>query len=185
MYCGLDRDDEQTAVRNLRAADDADRRPLLDLRALGRLAASSTPTRLAEQYRVLPGRPVDFANKLLKPVTNFWTTYRRLAQQVSDGTARPDAYQPMAKWVADNPQLSRTRVGASGSRSCTGTARSRAARTRLRGRSRRPATDRPEPARRHGRRRSHRAARGDDADLRPRRQRGRDALRPARAVTSG
>jgi polyhydroxyalkanoate synthase len=58
---------------------------------------------VAEQWRVLPGPAIDFANKLLKPVTNFWTTYRRLAQSVSDGTARRDAYQPMARWVADNP----------------------------------------------------------------------------------
>jgi polyhydroxyalkanoate synthase len=58
---------------------------------------------IAEQWRVLPGPAIDLANKLLKPVTNFWTTYRRLAEGVLDGTARPDAYQPMAKWVADNP----------------------------------------------------------------------------------
>jgi polyhydroxyalkanoate synthase len=58
---------------------------------------------VAEQWRVLPGPAIDFANKLLKPVTNFWTNYRRLWQAVQDGQARPDAYQPMAKWVADNP----------------------------------------------------------------------------------
>jgi polyhydroxyalkanoate synthase len=51
---------------------------------------------------VLPGSSVDFANKLLKPVTNFFTTYRRLWQGGADGTSR-DAYQPMAKWVGDNP----------------------------------------------------------------------------------
>jgi polyhydroxyalkanoate synthase len=59
--------------------------------------------RVADQWRTLPGPAIDFANKLLKPVTNFWTTYRRLAQGVADGTARREAYQPMAKWVADNP----------------------------------------------------------------------------------
>ena len=48
---------------------------------------------------------VDQANKLLKPVTNFWTTYRRLWQQVQDGAAKQEAYQPMAKWVADNPDF--------------------------------------------------------------------------------
>ena len=58
---------------------------------------------VADQWRSLPGRGVDFANKLLKPVTNFVTTYRRLWQGVQDGTARREAYQPMAKWVADNP----------------------------------------------------------------------------------
>ena len=40
---------------------------------------------------------------MLKPVTNFWTTYRRLWDGVQEGTARRDAYQTMAKWVADNP----------------------------------------------------------------------------------
>jgi polyhydroxyalkanoate synthase len=42
---------------------------------------------------------------MLKPATNFWTTYRRLAQTVSDGTARREVYQPMARWVADNPNF--------------------------------------------------------------------------------
>ena len=54
---------------------------------------------------MLPGGAVDFANKLLKPVTNFWTTYRRLWEGVADGQARREAYQPMAKWVADNPNF--------------------------------------------------------------------------------
>jgi polyhydroxyalkanoate synthase subunit PhaC len=61
--------------------------------------------RIASQWRVLPGTMVDTANKLLKPVTNFWTTYRRLGDQVAAGTARRDVYQPMAKWVADNPNF--------------------------------------------------------------------------------
>jgi len=59
--------------------------------------------RVAEVYGAVPGRQVDWANKLMKPVTNYWTTYRRLWQQVLDGEARPDAYQAMARWVADNP----------------------------------------------------------------------------------
>jgi poly[(R)-3-hydroxyalkanoate] polymerase subunit PhaC len=59
--------------------------------------------RVAEAYGSVPGRQIDFANKLMKPVTNYWTTYRRLWQQVLDGEARPDAYQAMARWVADNP----------------------------------------------------------------------------------
>jgi polyhydroxyalkanoate synthase len=58
---------------------------------------------VAEQWRVVPGSAVDFANKMLKPVTNYVTTYRRLWQGVQDGQARREAYQPMAKWVADNP----------------------------------------------------------------------------------
>jgi polyhydroxyalkanoate synthase len=59
--------------------------------------------RVASYYGSLPGGAIDFANKMLKPVTNFWTTYRRLWDNVQDGNARPEAYQPMAKWVADNP----------------------------------------------------------------------------------
>jgi polyhydroxyalkanoate synthase len=51
----------------------------------------------------LSGSSVDFANKLMKPVTNFFTTYRRLAQGVYDGTGDRDAYQSMARWVGDNP----------------------------------------------------------------------------------
>jgi polyhydroxyalkanoate synthase len=104
MYCGLDHEQQQTSVRNL---------VLLTMPIDGR---HSTYARwvgspdfdadwIAQQFGVLPGGMVDIANKLLKPVTNFWTTYRRLAQAVSDGTARPDAYQPMAKWIADNPNF--------------------------------------------------------------------------------
>ena len=59
--------------------------------------------RVADVYGAVPGRTVDWANKLMKPVTNYWTTYRRLWQQVLDGEARPEAHQAMAKWVADNP----------------------------------------------------------------------------------
>jgi polyhydroxyalkanoate synthase len=59
--------------------------------------------RLSELWGVLPGRFVDTANKMLKPVTNFWTTYRRLWDNVQEGTARREAYQSMAKWVGDNP----------------------------------------------------------------------------------
>jgi polyhydroxyalkanoate synthase len=102
MYCGLDRGSDVTPVRNL---------VLLTMPVDGR---GSTYAKwvgdpgfdadwIAERWRVLPGPAIDFANKMLKPVTNFWTTYRRLAQGVFDGTARRDAYQPMAKWVADNP----------------------------------------------------------------------------------
>jgi polyhydroxyalkanoate synthase len=58
---------------------------------------------VADGYKVIPGQAVDWANKLMKPVTNYWTTYRRLWEGVLDGTARRDAYQTMASWVADNP----------------------------------------------------------------------------------
>jgi polyhydroxyalkanoate synthase len=58
---------------------------------------------VADVYGAVPGPTIDWANKLMKPVTNYWTTYRRLWQQVLDGTARREDHQAMAKWVADNP----------------------------------------------------------------------------------
>ena len=58
---------------------------------------------VADSWDTVPGASVDFANKLMKPVTNFWTTNRWLAQGVHDGTASREAHQAMAKWVADNP----------------------------------------------------------------------------------
>ena len=59
--------------------------------------------RIADAMPALPGTGIDFANKLMKPVTNYWTTYRKLWQQVRRGEAQRSAYQSMAKWVADNP----------------------------------------------------------------------------------
>jgi polyhydroxyalkanoate synthase len=99
MYCGLEARPE---VRNL---------ALLTMPVDGRDTVYASlanadefdPERVAEYWRSVPGWAIDFANKLLKPVTNFWTTYRRLAESVADGTVRRGAYQPMAKWVADNP----------------------------------------------------------------------------------
>jgi polyhydroxyalkanoate synthase len=58
---------------------------------------------VAEGYGAVPGRSIDFANKLMKPVTNYWTTYRKLWEGVLGGTADRGAYQSMARWVADNP----------------------------------------------------------------------------------
>jgi polyhydroxyalkanoate synthase subunit PhaC len=58
---------------------------------------------VADGYQAIPGQMVDWANKLMKPVTNHWVTYRRLWDQVLAGEAKPQAYQPMARWVADNP----------------------------------------------------------------------------------
>ena len=103
MYCGLDRPGRaHTPVRNL---------VLLTTPIDGRVSTYAAwigdddfdIDRVGEQWRVVPGGMIDFANKLLKPVANFVTTYRRLAQGVVEGNARRDAYQPMAKWVADNP----------------------------------------------------------------------------------
>jgi polyhydroxyalkanoate synthase len=58
---------------------------------------------VADRYEAIPGGAVDFANKLMKPVTNYWTTYRRLWEDVLEGKDRREAYQTMARWVADNP----------------------------------------------------------------------------------
>jgi polyhydroxyalkanoate synthase len=104
MYCGLDRSGEQTPVRNLALLTmPVDGRDTTYARWIGSPEFDSD--RVAEQWRVLPGSMVDFANKLLKPVTNFWTTNRRLAQSVGEDSANPAVYQPMAKWVADNPNF--------------------------------------------------------------------------------
>ncbi|MDQ2894759.1 MAG: hydrolase [Actinomycetota bacterium] len=102
MYAGLDRGGESTSVRNL---------VLMTMPIDGRGSRYATwvgdegfdVDGVAEAHRVIPGAGVDFANKLLKPVSNFWTTYRRVAQGISDGTFKRESYQPMAKWVADNP----------------------------------------------------------------------------------
>lgn len=58
---------------------------------------------IADGYQAIPGRSVDWANKLMKPVTNYWTTYRQLWDGVLSGEVRREAYQAMASWVADNP----------------------------------------------------------------------------------
>jgi polyhydroxyalkanoate synthase subunit PhaC len=58
---------------------------------------------VAEGYKAVPGPAIDWANKMMKPVTNYWTTYRRLWEAVLDGQSRREAYQTMARWVADNP----------------------------------------------------------------------------------
>jgi polyhydroxyalkanoate synthase len=103
MYCGL-QDRAASTVRNLALLTmPIDGRGSTYARWVGDPAFDSD--RVAAEWRVLPGPVVDFANKLLKPVTNFWTTYRRLGEQVVEGTARRELYQPMAKWVADNPNF--------------------------------------------------------------------------------
>lgn len=107
MYCGLDHDGHSGAsnpVRNLALLT-------MPVEARGSTYArwvgdpQFDVDQVAEQWRVLPGGAVDVANKLLKPVTNFWTTYRRLWESIDAGTARRETYQPMAKWVADNPNF--------------------------------------------------------------------------------
>jgi polyhydroxyalkanoate synthase subunit PhaC len=58
---------------------------------------------VADGYKAIPGPAIDWANKLMKPVTNYWTTYRQLWEAVLDGKSRREAYQAMARWIADNP----------------------------------------------------------------------------------
>lgn len=58
---------------------------------------------VGEVYPSVPGPVVDWANKLMKPVTNYWTTYRQLFESVLEERSRREAYQAMGKWVADNP----------------------------------------------------------------------------------
>jgi polyhydroxyalkanoate synthase len=58
---------------------------------------------IADSYPAIPGGGIDWANKLMKPVTNYVTTYRRLFQGILEGRDARRSYQPMAKWVADNP----------------------------------------------------------------------------------
>lgn len=58
---------------------------------------------IADGFKAVPGAAIDFANKLMKPVTNYWTTYRQLWDGVLAGKSRREAFQPMARWIADNP----------------------------------------------------------------------------------
>ncbi|MBL8930960.1 MAG: alpha/beta fold hydrolase [Kineosporiaceae bacterium] len=51
----------------------------------------------------VPGAMIDVANRMLKPVTNFVTTRRKVFDQVRDGTLDRVSYQSMSKWVQDNP----------------------------------------------------------------------------------
>lgn len=58
---------------------------------------------IADTVPGVPGAVVDWANKMMKPVTNYVTTNRRLFGQVEEGKADRVAFQAMNKWVADNP----------------------------------------------------------------------------------
>ena len=51
----------------------------------------------------IPGAGIDWANKLMKPVANYVTTYRKLWENVLAGKPVRESYQAMAKWVADTP----------------------------------------------------------------------------------
>src|SRR5262249_12362846 len=47
---------------------------------------------VTDTYPAVPGASIDWANKLMKPVTNYWTTPRRLFDSVRAGTANRTAY---------------------------------------------------------------------------------------------
>jgi poly[(R)-3-hydroxyalkanoate] polymerase subunit PhaC len=98
MHCALE---PRSPVRNLvLLTTPVDTRGSLYTNWVGR--DSFDVDRVAEVYGAVPGRTIDWANKLMRPL-GTWTTYRKLWQQVLDGTARPDAHQAMARWIADNP----------------------------------------------------------------------------------
>jgi len=101
MYCGLERE-RQSAVRNIVLLTmPIDGRPSTYAKWVG--GDDFDEERVARLWGALPGRAIDQANKMLKPMSNFFTTYRRLWDGVQQGTARREVYQPMAKWIADNP----------------------------------------------------------------------------------
>jgi poly[(R)-3-hydroxyalkanoate] polymerase subunit PhaC len=58
---------------------------------------------VTDNLRAVPGIGIDIANKLMKPLTNLWITYRRLAQNVYEGSENRVAFQAMQKWISDNP----------------------------------------------------------------------------------
>ena len=104
MYCGLDHGEDTQPVRNLALLTmPVDAGMSTYARWVG--DPSFDVDEVAAQWGVIPGGAVDFANKMLKPVTNFYSTYRKLWDGIAAGEARRDAYQPMAKWVADNPNF--------------------------------------------------------------------------------
>jgi polyhydroxyalkanoate synthase subunit PhaC len=61
--------------------------------------------KVAHAFGGVPGNLIDRANKLMKPVTNYVTTRRRLYESVRAGTANRVAYQAMAKWIGNNPRF--------------------------------------------------------------------------------
>ena len=101
MHCG---DRARHARPQPPAAHDARSTRAARCTSSGPPATRSTSTTSRSVYGAVPGRSIDWANKLMKPVTNYWTTYRRLWEQVLGGRGpAADAYQAMARWVADNP----------------------------------------------------------------------------------
>ena len=130
---------------------------------------------VAERYRVIPGAGIDLVNKLMKPVTNYMTPYRRLFQRILDGGDPRESYQAMAKWIGGQPAFSLARVPGVDHLDVQGKQVGRRARAVAR-RARRPDADRAEPTRGDSEGGPHRAARKHRPDSRPRLQRGRHLL---------
>ena len=132
---------------------------------------------IADRYAAIPGAGIDMANKLMKPVTNYATTYRRLFRSILDGEYSRVSYQAMAKWVSDNPPFpSRAyREWITWMYKENRLVDGRRAPAR---RTRRPDADRAEPARGDRRGRPHRPTRGHRPVARPGRERGRHAHGP-------
>ena len=150
-----------------RPAHDADRHDGVALPQVGRPRLLRRRPRRRGAAGGARAPAIDWANKLMKPVTNFWTTYRAAVETRARGrrrSARPTSR--WRSWVADNPPFpgrayrewitwmykeNRLVTGRCGCAAAASTC----------------ATDRAEPARRHRRRRPHRAAPGHAAAARP------------------
>ena len=99
MYCAID---PESTVRNaVLLTTPIDPSDSLYARWVGR--DEFDVDLIADSYEAIPGPGIDWANKLMKPVTNYVTTYRRVFTGILNGKDQRVAYQPMAKWVADNP----------------------------------------------------------------------------------
>jgi polyhydroxyalkanoate synthase len=57
--------------------------------------------KMAEAFPAVPGELIDIGNKLLKPVTNGFSTYRSLWHSLYTGTAKLDQFKAFNKWVND------------------------------------------------------------------------------------
>lgn len=100
MYCALEGGEPQSTVRNaVLLTTPIDPSGSLYAKWLEHLDVEF----IADQMPSVPGGGIDWANKLMKPVTNYVTTYRKLWENVLAGRPVRESYQAMAKWVADNP----------------------------------------------------------------------------------
>ena len=71
---------------------------------------------VADTLGAIPGAGVDFVNKMMKPVTNFWTTYRPPGARSWTGTTRARGLPDDGELGGRQPALPRRAPTASGSR---------------------------------------------------------------------